>query len=210
MESEAELVYRRIGLYLEMEAHPDWSNRRLANELGKSERWVRKWRRRITDAETPTMRTFLSQSRAPKSCTNPIAPIVKEVIGSLREELSEKFHRPAGADTILYELLKREDLKDAGHFIPSSKTTITKILKELGYIQKPKPRFKMPVVLPAPNEEWEMDFGEIHFEDEMQLEFFLVVDRGTSRVIYIEGSPGYNAETALEAVARLLTTVCSV
>jgi hypothetical protein len=32
-----------------------------------------------------------------------------------------------------------------------------------------------------------------------------VVDRGTSQVVYLEGSAGYNAETALEAVARLLS-----
>jgi hypothetical protein len=60
------------------------------------------------------------------------------------------------------------------------------------------------VILPEPNEEWEMDFGEIHLADGMKLEFFIVVDRGTSRVIYLEGSEGYHAETALEAVARML------
>jgi hypothetical protein len=36
-------------------------------------------------------------------------------------------------------------------------------------------------------------------------EFFLVVDRGTSRVIHLEGCRGYNAETALLAVLRTLT-----
>lgn len=204
MESESERVYDRMSLYYEMEENPDWSNRHLAKELGRSEKWVRKWRKRIRDAKDVSIRTFLSQSRAPKSCARPIESVVKEVIGGLREELSEKFHRKAGANAILYELQKREDLKEGEHFVPKSKTTITKILKELGYVQKPKPRFKLPIVLPAPNEEWEMDFGEIHFEDEMQLEFFLVVDRGTSRVVYIEGSMGYDAETALEAVARLL------
>ena len=49
-----------------------------------------------------------------------------------------------------------------------------------------------------------MDFGEIQLDDATTFEFFLVVDRGTSRVVYLEGSQGYNAETALAAVARLL------
>jgi hypothetical protein len=35
-------------------------------------------------------------------------------------------------------------------------------------------------------------------------EFFIVVDRGTSRLVYLEAREGYNAVTALEAVARLL------
>ena len=36
-----------------------------------------------------------------------------------------------------------------------------------------------------------------------RFEFFLVVDRGTSRVVYLEGCKGYCADTALLAVARL-------
>lgn len=104
---------------------------------------------------------------------------------------------------ILQELIKREDLKEAGHFIPRSERTIGKILNELGYIM-PQPKWdRLPILLPAPNEEWEMDFGQIRIDHETIFEFFIVVDRGTSRVIYLEGSEGYNAETALEAVARL-------
>lgn len=57
---------------------------------------------------------------------------------------------------------------------------------------------------PAPLEEWELDFGEIWLgEAEGSLEFLLVVDRGSSRVVYIEGSAGYRAASALEAVMRL-------
>jgi hypothetical protein len=55
-------------------------------------------------------------------------------------------------------------------------------------------------------DEWEMDFGEIYLGPaEGVFEFFVVVDRGTSRVIYLEGSHGYRAQSALEAVVRLFT-----
>jgi hypothetical protein len=61
-----------------------------------------------------------------------------------------------------------------------------------------------PLVLPAPMEEWEVDFAELWLPDEGGIvEFFLVVDRGTSRLVYIEATQGYTAVTALEAVARL-------
>src|SRR5215204_5562635 len=111
MESEVKWVYERISLYFELAEHPDWSNRHLANELDKSEKWVRKWRKRIAAAEPVSVSTFLSHSSAPKTCAKQVAPEVKALIGDLRGELSEKFHRKAGADTILYELRKREDLK---------------------------------------------------------------------------------------------------
>lgn len=47
-----------------------------------------------------------------------------------------------------------------------------------------------------------MDFCEIWLVDG-RFEFFPVVDRGTSRVVYLEGCDGYRADTALEAVVRL-------
>ncbi|MBI5928303.1 MAG: transposase [Chloroflexi bacterium] len=48
-----------------------------------------------------------------------------------------------------------------------------------------------------------MDFCEIRLQDG-HFEFFLVVGRGTSRVVHLEGCEGYRAETALQAVYRLL------
>ena len=52
-------------------------------------------------------------------------------------------------------------------------------------------------------EEWELDFGEIRLSEDEIFEFLIVIDRGTSRLVYLEGGNGYRAETALEAVARL-------
>lgn len=204
MDSESERIFDRMQLHRLIEAHADWSDQRLADEIRKSESWVRKWRPRLTKREEHTFAIYLSQSRAPKTIWRKTDDEVKKVIGELREALSEHYHRKAGPKTILYELIKREDLKEIGHFIPRSERTIGKILKEMGYIT-PVPKWdRIPLILPAPNEEWEMDFGQIRIDAESIFEFFIVVDRGTSRVIYLEGSDGYNAETALEAVARLL------
>jgi hypothetical protein len=57
-------------------------------------------------------------------------------------------------------------------------------LRETGHIQPPKPRVHEPIVLPEPMQEWEIDFGEIYLEESGVFEFFIVVDRGTSRLIY--------------------------
>lgn len=203
MESEIRRMYDRFHLYFLMQEHPHWSPASYAEVIGRSRRWVRKWQKRLREDENGTLAKFVSASRAPKTRPKETSPEVKNLVGDLREDLSEKYHRKAGARLILLELRKRKDLEDLGYFVPKSASTINNILHELGYIEKPKKKWREPLVLPEPNEEWEIDFGEIRIDFETKLEFFLVVDRGTSRVIYLEGSRGYNAETALEAIARL-------
>jgi hypothetical protein len=59
-------------------------------------------------------------------------------------------------------------------------------------------------------EEWEIDFGEILLPEEGGIcEFFIVVNRRTSRLVYVEANQGYNAVTTLEAVARLFV-LCGI
>lgn len=206
MDSEIRRMYDRLRLYFLIREQPNWAAESYAELIGRSAKWVRKWMRRFTEDQSGTLALFLSQSRAPKTCPKQTPESVKTLIGDLREALSEKYHRKAGARLILLELNKRQALQDADYFVPQSATTVHAILKELGYIPKRKRAFREPVILPAPDEEWEMDFGEIRIDYLTKLEFFLVIDRGTSRVIYVEGSMGYNAESALEAVARLFVT----
>ena len=203
MDNEIRRLYDRLRLYFLMREQPHWSPESYAEVLERSAKWARKWQQRFAEDESGTLAMFVSASRAPQTRPNQTPDAVKEVIADLREDLSEKYHRKAGARLILLELRERHDLKDLGYFVPQSASTINNILKEMGYIQAPKPKYREPVMLPAPHEEWELDFGEIRLDEDTKLEFLLVVDRGTSRVVYLEGSEGYNAESALEAVARL-------
>ena len=202
MDAESQRIYDRMTLHRQLEAHPDWSNRQLADEMNKSERWVRKWKQRFKVVDEPHFSMYLSQSCAPKTRQRETPSEVKEVIGELRETLSEKYHRKASATLIRHYLHQNKDLKDAGYFVPKSSRTINKVLREMGYIPPKKKREHLPLALCPPMEEWEMDFCEIRLEDG-RFEFFLVVDRGTSRVVYLEGCEGYNAVSALMAVFRL-------
>ena len=203
MDSETRRIYDRMRLHFLMQEHPHWRPDAFAEVIGRTVRWVRKWQTRFANAVDTTLAMFVSQSRAPHTRPNQTPKEVKLVIGQLREQLSKHYHRDAGAKLIHIELEKLPHLAENGHFVPKSPTTITKILTEMGYIQPRRSRQRTPIVLPAPNEEWEMDFGEIRIDEETKLEFFLVIDRGSSRVVYLEGSMGYTAETALEAVGRL-------
>ena len=203
MDTESQRIYDRMTLYQLLKSHPEWGSTQLADRVNRSERWVRKWKRRLSEVVTPDFTMFLSQSRAPKTRPRQTLKAVKDVICQLRESLSEAYHRQAGADLISLFLSADDPLKEAGHFIPTSTRTITDVLKERGYIQKVKRPKRIPLELSDPMEEWEIDFCEIRLQDG-RFEFFLVVDRGTSRVVHIEGCEGYQADTALEAICRVL------
>ncbi|MBK9745774.1 MAG: transposase [Chloroflexi bacterium] len=206
MGNENVWVLERVKLYELMKTHPDWSLRHYGRELGHDLQWVRRWSTRIRSAATITLDTFRSRSRAPHHPPKRIPEEAKALVGELRQVLSERFHRRAGAKTILYGLQQYQKLHTPAFTLPKALSTITQILHELGWIT---PRCSVtgePLVLPELMEEWEMDFGEIYLGEEGVLEFFVVVDRGSSRLVYLEGGPGYNAETALEAVVRLFET----
>ena len=146
------------------------------------------------------LRNVCEVVRRPKRSPHLTDSSIQDRICVLRQTLSEQFHCRAGAKTI-HAILSATASDPM--LIPSP-CTIHTILQRRGVIApRPKP-VRQPLVLPPPMEEWEMDFGQIYLGPEEGIfEFFLVVDRGTSRVIYLEGSRGYTAETALEAVARL-------
>lgn len=129
---------------------------------------------------------------------------LKPLVFELRHTLSEQFHRKAGAKTILYGLQQLHAQQLLPFPLPTSPTTITKLLHELKCIQPPQSVVHEPLVLPPPNEEWELNFAVVWLAEDERLEFLLVVDRGTSRVIHVEGCRGYNAEMALESIAAVL------
>lgn len=201
MDTESQRIYDRMTLHQLMLEHPHWTAAQLAAEVGRSERWARKWVKRFQSPETSDFGMYLSQSRAPKTRPRQTPETIKDIICELRETLSETYHRPAGAKLIRRYLEVAHPTSE--QFIPTSSRTITQILRERGYIQDPPKVEHSPLPRCEPMEEWEMDFCEIRLQDG-RFEFFLVVDRGTSRVVYLEGCEGYRAETALKAVFRLL------
>jgi hypothetical protein len=205
MDTETQWVYDRITLDQLRLAQPHWTAPQLAEAIGRSERWARKWLQRLRTSELTDLKRYVSQSRAPKSRPRQTPPEIKEIVCELRETLSEKYHRPAGPRLILAYLLKDTRLQASDFFIPTSSRTLSQILRERGYILPRRKVEHLPLPLCAPMEEWEMDFCEITLEDG-RFEFFLVVDRGTSRVVYLEGCPGYRADSALLAVYRLLAS----
>lgn len=203
MDSGSQQVFMRMQLHNLTREQPEWKTGKLAQTLGTSERWVRKWLARFRTTPEPSIKMYLSRSSAPRRIHRKTSVSVKKKITDLRRELSETFHRKAGAKLILWAIKRHDDLFADDEFVPKSPTTITKILREEGYILRPKKRFRLPIHRPPPMEEWEIDFGEIKMVNKGKFEFFMAVDCGTSRIVYLEGSEGYDAESALEAIVRM-------
>ncbi len=180
MWSEHEWVYERIQLYQLMKAHPDWVYRRLAKSLGHDLKWVAKWKSRILSRDQITLEVFRSASRAPQHIPHRTTAEAKAILAELRTDLSERYHRPAGARTLQYGISEYLKQHPDAPKLPRSRSTIYRALHESGCIPPQRQRWHEPLVLPAPMEEWEMDFGEIFLlDDDTVFEFFMVVDRGT-------------------------------
>jgi len=200
---ETSWMFDRMRLYQLMQQYPDWSIARLAQALARSSSWVKKWRRRFREALKITLEPFKGHSRAPQHRPHQISAVVKRAVLSLREALGAVYNQPAGPKRILFHLKQDTNLAAAGHRLPTSATTLWRILRDAGRITQPISRITIPLPRPAPMREWEFDFGQINIATE-KLEFWTVVDRGTSILVDLQGSDGYNAETALLALVQTL------
>ncbi len=191
--------FERMRLFELIRDHPDWSTSHLAEAIGHSLSWVKKWRKRFRQAQQASLALFQSQSRAPKTRSKSLMPLVRNAILSLRDQLKDVYRRVVGPKTILYHLHRDPIVRQHAVFIPRSGCTIWRVLKDGGRIPV-RVHEHHPVERPAPMEHWEMDFGQLAD----QIEFFTVVDRGTSILVDTQTDQHYNAETALLAVAQLL------
>lgn len=64
---EAEWVADRSLLRQLPRKHPQWTNQQLADVVGRSVTWIKKWKKRLAEGEAEAERILYSQSRAPES-----------------------------------------------------------------------------------------------------------------------------------------------
>ncbi len=85
---EALWEFERLKLFQFVRDHPDWSSSRLAEAVGHSLSWVKKWRQRFQQAKYLSLELFQSQSRAPKTHSKQLLQVVRNAILSLRDQLA--------------------------------------------------------------------------------------------------------------------------
>ena len=200
---ETEWVIDRVQLYRLMRQEPTWSVQRLANALGRSASWVKKWRKRLRAAQPLTWQTFLSQSRAPKHRHRRVTQPVLETVLSLRDGLSAAYQRTVGAKTILYHLRRDYAALAEPVGLPQSPWTLWQILREAGRIPT-RHHEHHPLERPEPMLAWELDFGLVKLSDTVNVEFLAVVDGGSSILVDTRARAGFDAESTLLALAQTL------
>jgi hypothetical protein len=141
--------------------HPEWSKQKLAEQVGRSKSWVKKWLKRIRGSPLEDQQGLRGQSRARKR-PPPVWPesVVNRIL-EIRDDPPEKLGRTPGPLTILYYLSQDQNLRQAGTALPRSTRTIWKILNHYHRILHQVAQQHDPEERPEPGVEWGMDFHDV-------------------------------------------------
>lgn len=190
--------------------HPDWSLKRLAEEIGYSYNWVKKWCQRLDQAPSQDPTVLCSHSRRPKTASPRVKPAVIAQILAIRDDPPANLKRTPGPVAIKYYLQQCEELKQQGYYLPTSTSTLWAILDQHGRINRPS-KVHEPVTRAAALTAWQMDFKDVTTvtaepsSKQLHLvETLNIVDSGSSILIDNPARMDYNAETVIETVAATL------
>ena len=99
---EAKWLADRTTLRTLLRTHPQWTVRDLAEAIGRSCGWVKKWRRRLRSAPPDDHAILHSRSRARKHPPPAISQAVIDRILEIRDHPPGNLQRTPGPKTILY------------------------------------------------------------------------------------------------------------
>jgi hypothetical protein len=113
---EEQWIIDRAQLRQLLRQHPQWSTRQYAQAVGRSRKWVQKWKPRLQGTALDDQTVLHSQSRARKTPPEPYHPAVIARILELRDQPPAEVPRKLGAPTILYYLQQDECLRPVAAF----------------------------------------------------------------------------------------------
>ena len=193
--------------------HPTWSQRKLAEETKRSVTWVKKWRKRLDEADPGDQEVLKSRSRRPKQAGSPIQAMVVERILAIRD--NPPLNRIPGPLAIKYFLHEQEKEDPLNCYLPTSTSTIWRILDEHQRIYRPKAPAPEPLPPAEPMEIWQIDFKDVTtvgrseqtVKQQHYVETLNIVDTGTSILVDNPARFDFNAETSIRALAAVLQKV---
>ena len=215
---EVEWIADRAHLRKVMRQHSGWSiqdiHREVSEDINRCFEWTRKWYHRLNNCDPNDGTVLMSRSRRHKTPYSLVGEEVEAKIIDLRDTLSKQYNRRIGPRNILYHLQQDVSLKQRKSYIPTSPSTITKILHKYSRIPRRLPVIHIPREPAEPMQVLEIDFADIitaHSDQTdkkaHQVEAFVFVDAGSSIAHDIKISDEFNAETALIAVVdRLMSS----
>ena len=126
----------------------DWTQQQYATAVGMSVGFVKKWKKRLRQADRADEQVLHSRSRARKTPPERISAQVCERIIECRDSPPEGLRRTPGPKALLYYLPRDEQL--VGQRLPRSSRTIYRILRQAGRIAPRLPHLQEPQGRPAP------------------------------------------------------------
>jgi transposase InsO family protein len=188
--------------------HPQWRHQPYAQAVGMSRGWVKKWKKRLQEAEPEDEQVLHSRSRARIHPPERIRQVVVDRIIQMRDEPPEGLRRTPGPKALLYYLPRDEQLE--GERLPRSSRTVYRILQQAGRIAHRLPHVQEPQERPTPMSHWQLDFkdastvpADAFGKRQHGVEVLNVIDEGTSVLVDAQVSANFHAETTVEAVADL-------
>lgn len=190
--------------------HPDWTHEQLAEQIGYSIGWVRKWRARFKYVAQPELILKGWPRRPRRAKTEPLSIKVIERILDIRDHPPANLKRVPGPKAILYYLRQDEDLKAQGVWIPRSQRRVWQVLAENHKIDHKLAIEHQPLPRPAPMTGFAIDFKDIATVKPMPngegkqahvAEALNIVDEGTSILVDNPVRGDFNAETVLRVLA---------
>jgi transposase InsO family protein len=213
MLSEADLIAKRATLRWLAKPHPEWTHQDLADALDMSRSWVNKWLQRLHQADSDDVMTLHSRSRARHTPPVSIAsqPAVVQRILEIRTDPPENLQRIPGPEATLYSIHRDPALQRAGVRLTRSQTTIWKILRQAGCIEKDRRRKPKPLELHQPGEEVQFDLNDESLvpadpdgKRQHVVEIANFVAAFTSIWLHREVRSDFDAEALFEVVAQFL------
>jgi hypothetical protein len=152
-----EAVYYAVRANLRrlMRLHPQWTQPQYAQAVGMSVGWVKKWKKRLQEAEPEDEQVLHSRSRARTHPPERISQVVVDRLLQMRDEPPEGLRRTPGPKALLYYLPRDAQLE--GERLPRSSRTVYRILQQAGRIAVRQPHVHEPLERPAPMSHWQLD-----------------------------------------------------
>jgi hypothetical protein len=200
----------RVQLQRLLQQYPTWTGQQYAEATGRSLGWVKKWRGRLraADGNPDALR---SRSRRPHKTPTPIQePVIRRIL-DIRDHPPQHLQRTPGPLAIRYYLQQDEALKASGLHIPTSTSTLWRILDQHQRIQRSRRLPHEPLERPEPMRCWQLDFKDVSTvppdpdgKQQHAVETMNLVDEGTSRVVGAVVRADFTMESTLEAVVEVL------
>lgn len=124
-------------------------------------------------------------------------------------------NRVPGPVTIKYYLHEQEKEEPLDCFLPTSTSTIWRILDENQRIYRSQPGEIEPLPAAEPMEIWQIDFKDVttvrRLEEAIKKQHFVetlnIIDTGTSILVDNPARSDFNAETSIRSIAHVLQAV---